>query len=154
MREYCMLKSIGQTKRIFDGTQESSFLQFGRSGDTDRSKGVLKGRVSLTRPEIKSIFDGVINSIVESVIRLVGTRKVQVGSHNGIYLSFLTCDYFVSQYILLVGGFGESPYLRTRLRAVLHSYIPEIVAVDEPSYVLISSSLLHYCLFHPPLMIF
>ena len=51
---------------------------------------------------------------------------------------FLMCDCFASQHLLLVGGFGESPYLQTRLRTALMASIPEIVTVDEPSYVRIT----------------
>jgi hypothetical protein len=69
------------------------------------------------------------------VIRLAGGRKVQVSSHDEP-LS-LICEYFTPQHVLLVGGFGESPYLRARLRAGLQSYIPDIITADEPSYVLV-----------------
>jgi hypothetical protein len=84
---------------MFDGTQESSFLQFGRSGDTDRPKGILKGRISLTGMEVKSIFDGVINRIVNSVIRLAGTRKVQVSLHDESP-SFVITSFHSTFYLL------------------------------------------------------
>lgn len=40
------------------------------------------------------------------------------------------------QFLLLVGGFGESPYLRKRLKEAYADQGMDVVTVDEPSWVL------------------
>jgi len=37
--------------------------------------------------------------------------------------------------MLLVGGFGESPYLREKLGQLIRAQGTQVVAVDEPSLV-------------------
>ncbi|PVF96862.1 hypothetical protein CPB86DRAFT_786494 [Serendipita vermifera] len=102
-----------KTKRIFDGTQTSSILQFGTPRDNDRDRGILKGKISLTRAEVRSTFEGVASRIMESCLVLLRGRKVQ--------------------YLLLVGGFGESPFLRNCLTVLFASQGTDLVPVDEPS---------------------
>jgi hypothetical protein len=36
------------------------------------------------------------------------------------------------QHVLLVGGFGESPFLKKRLREIFADRDTELVSVDEP----------------------
>ncbi|PVF93799.1 hypothetical protein CPB86DRAFT_767082 [Serendipita vermifera] len=102
-----------RTKRIFDGTQEANIVAFGRASDNDRPHNILKGKLTLSASEVGSVFDDVVNRIMESCLRLLAERKVQ--------------------HILLVGGFGESPYLRRRLRDSFASRGSEVVVVDQPS---------------------
>lgn len=40
-----------------------------------------------------------------------------------------------AQHLLLVGGFGESPYLRLRLNDSFGIYDTQVITIDEPSYV-------------------
>ncbi|CAG8644588.1 7679_t:CDS:2, partial [Acaulospora colombiana] len=75
-----------KTKRLFDGTQSSNVVQFGRARDNDRSHGILKGKINLTTAEVRSTFDDTVARTVSSCGKLLST-----------------C------------GFGESPFLRKRL---------------------------------------
>ncbi|PVF93781.1 hypothetical protein CPB86DRAFT_818517 [Serendipita vermifera] len=102
-----------KTKRQFDGGLESYSLQFGTSRDNDRQYGILKGRLMLSKDEIASVFANVIDRIVESCLKLLRGRKIS--------------------YLLLVGGFGESPYLRKILKDRFGSHGTEVVTVDEPT---------------------
>jgi hypothetical protein len=47
------------------------------------------------------------------------------------------------QHLLLVGGFGESPYLRRRLAETYERNGTEIVTVEEPSYDIVVASFWH-----------
>jgi molecular chaperone DnaK (HSP70) len=75
-----------KTKRIFDGDQASNVVEFGGSRDTDRPRGIIKGKLSLTRQEVEAPFEDVIKRIVESCLELLNGRKVQV------------CPMFSSRY--------------------------------------------------------
>ncbi|KAG8804483.1 hypothetical protein FRC16_007892 [Serendipita sp. 398] len=85
-----------KTKRKFDGTQTNSIIKFGKDWDNDREHGIFKGRITLTKQEVESTFNEVIPRIVASCSNLLSGRKVE--------------------HLLLVGGFGESPFLRKRLK--------------------------------------
>lgn len=41
----------------------------------------------------------------------------------------------MTQYILLVGGYGESPYLRSKLKEGLKSANTQLILVDDGTYV-------------------
>ncbi|PVF96864.1 hypothetical protein CPB86DRAFT_475981 [Serendipita vermifera] len=102
-----------KTKRIFDGTQTSNVINFGGPRDNDRDHGILKGKLTLTRAEVSTTFDDVVAKTVNSNLRLLRGRKIQ--------------------HLLLVGGFGESPFLRKRLKENFASQETDIITVDEPS---------------------
>lgn len=67
-----------QTKRIFDGTHESSVIQFGFSSDNDRPHDIIKGKMSLNKAEVAITFDNVITRIVDSCLKLLRGQKVKV----------------------------------------------------------------------------
>ncbi|PVF96872.1 hypothetical protein CPB86DRAFT_476873 [Serendipita vermifera] len=102
-----------KTKRLFDGTQTSNIVDFGRNRDNDRSHGIIKGKLTLKKEEVKGTFDDTITQTITSCRKLFRGRNVP--------------------NLLLVGGFGESPYLRTRLREAFQIEGTDIVTVDEPS---------------------
>ncbi|PVF91015.1 hypothetical protein CPB86DRAFT_746070 [Serendipita vermifera] len=102
-----------KTKRLFGSDLSSNAIHFGRNSDNDRTHGILKGRITLTSEEIGSTFDGSVTRTVDSCLKLLRGHKVQ--------------------HLLLVGGFGESPYLRQRMEAVFHSKGMGVVTVGQPS---------------------
>ncbi|CCA67673.1 hypothetical protein PIIN_01501 [Serendipita indica DSM 11827] len=99
-----------KTKRRFDGTQ-TSIIRFGRDWDNDKSVGIVKGRLTLSKDEVASAFRAVIPRIVSSVSNLLDARKVE--------------------HLLLVGGLGESPYLRKALKDTFGGKGVSVVTVDE-----------------------
>ncbi|PVF93798.1 hypothetical protein CPB86DRAFT_876888 [Serendipita vermifera] len=102
-----------KTKRLFGGSLSSNSIQFGRNSDNDRAHNILKGRITLTSEEIGSCFDDPITRTVDSCLKLLRERKVH--------------------HMLLVGGFGESPYMQQRLRTTFKPKGTEVVTVDQPS---------------------
>ncbi|KIM25121.1 hypothetical protein M408DRAFT_26521 [Serendipita vermifera MAFF 305830] len=101
----------GRTKRLFDGEIGSYAVDFGGTRDNDRRNGIIKGRLSLTKAEIASTFEDVIRRTMQSCLSLLSDRAIK--------------------YILLVGGLGDSPYLRKKLIELFESQGVIIVAVDE-----------------------
>jgi hypothetical protein len=55
-----------------------------------------------------------VDQIIESIVDQIGDHPVKVST----VLPFTpqSLDMSMMQYVLVVGGFGESPYLRKRLR--------------------------------------
>ncbi|KAG8752842.1 hypothetical protein FRC14_006668 [Serendipita sp. 396] len=101
-----------RTKRIFDGSQESNVIEFG-SRDNDRKYGIIQGKITLTASEVRTAFDDIIKRSTESCLKLLRGRQVK--------------------YLILVGGFGESPFLRSRFEQEFGSQGTDIVTVEEPS---------------------
>ncbi|KAG8802708.1 hypothetical protein FRC17_006361 [Serendipita sp. 399] len=102
-----------RTKRLFDGSQESNVIEFGGRRDNDREYGIFQGKITLAASEISTMFDKVIARSTDSCLKLLQGRKIK--------------------HLLLVGGFGESPYLRLRLKEEFGSKGTEVVTVEEPS---------------------
>ncbi|KAG8775473.1 hypothetical protein FRC15_000510 [Serendipita sp. 397] len=105
-----------KTKRAFDGSQTVNVIQFGSTKDNDEEHGIIKGKLTLSCEEVEEAYLAVIFSIADSC-------------------NTLLANYM---YLILVGGFGESPYLRGQLRRILGERGTEVVTVEEPSYVLFS----------------
>lgn len=101
-----------KTKRTFDGSRDSN-LVCGSGRDNDRSLGILNGRMTLTRAEIENMFAETILKAVDSCLKLLRRGKIH--------------------HLLLVGGFGESPYLRKRLWECFDEFGTEVVTIREPS---------------------
>ncbi|CCA74290.1 hypothetical protein PIIN_08243 [Serendipita indica DSM 11827] len=102
-----------KTKRLFDGVKESNVIDFGGRNDNDREFGILRGKITLNRSEVCSIFNGVIAQVEGSCLKLLRGRKVQ--------------------HLLLVGGFGESPYLQDYLKVAFGRSKTEVVTVEDSS---------------------
>ncbi|KAG8822499.1 hypothetical protein FRC19_005841 [Serendipita sp. 401] len=102
-----------RAKRIFDGSQESNVIEFGSRRDNDREYGIIQGKIALTASEVCTTFDNVIKRSTDSCLKLLRGRKIK--------------------HLLLVGGFGESPYFRLRFEEEFGSHGTDVVTVEEPS---------------------
>ncbi|CCA70871.1 hypothetical protein PIIN_04807 [Serendipita indica DSM 11827] len=102
-----------KTKRLFNGNTNKNVIKFGGSRDTDRNLGILKGQISLSKEEVLATFKPVSENIVNSIRRLISSKR--------------------PQYLLLVGGFGESPYLRSELSRIFGSQGIEVITVEQPT---------------------
>ncbi|KAG8777728.1 hypothetical protein FRC16_004059 [Serendipita sp. 398] len=117
-----MIRQFEQkTKRAFDGSQTANVIQFGTKKDNDKKHDIVKGKLTLSGEEVEEAYLVVMFSIVDSCNTLMANHMVK--------------------YLILVGGFGESPYLREQLKKILGERGVEVVTVEEPSCVL--SSVLH-----------
>lgn len=91
-------------KRKFNGDQEDIVIPV--PGLTnDRSKGIMRGKLTMSASTLRGIFEPIVTTITAMVmaqIRLSGDVKA----------------------VLLVGGFGQSPYLRESIRKVVGASIP------------------------------
>ena len=93
-------------KRRFSGDQEDIVIPV--PGLTnDRSKGVMRGKLTMSASTLRNIFEPIVTTItalVTSQIRATGDVKA----------------------VLLVGGFGQSPYLRRSIAKVIGDNAPVI----------------------------
>ncbi|KIM23486.1 hypothetical protein M408DRAFT_262258 [Serendipita vermifera MAFF 305830] len=89
-------------KPKFNGVRIQYDLKFGSHTDSDSINGIDRGRITLSNEELRPIFDAVINRILVSCSGDIIKQK--------------------SEYVLLVGGFGESSYLRKILSQKLIPY--------------------------------
>lgn len=96
-------------KRTFKGDQGDVVIPV--PGLTnDRSKGVMRGKLTMSASTLRNIFEPIVTAIatlVTSQIRATGDVKA----------------------VILVGGFGQSPYLRTSIAKV----IGDSVQVIQPA---------------------
>lgn len=102
-----------KTKRLFDGTNEKNVIKFGGNRDMDRAVGIFKGQISLEKEEVLAAFDPVLDNIAGSIRRLTSEKR--------------------PKSLLLVGGFGESPYLKSRLNQLFGIQGIEIVTLEQPT---------------------
>ncbi|KDQ12466.1 hypothetical protein BOTBODRAFT_34434 [Botryobasidium botryosum FD-172 SS1] len=98
-------------KRTFKSATEDKIINVGGRKFTNAQLGVRRGAMTMKGAQIQEFFDPWITKIVESV-------NAQVEGH-GV------------QYLLLVGGFGESPYLRQRLLTALGPAGIKITIADD-----------------------
>ncbi|KAG8817276.1 hypothetical protein FRC17_011312, partial [Serendipita sp. 399] len=101
-----------KTKVIFDGTQISNIINFGGPHDNDKENNILRGKLILSQLEVCKIFDDVIARIVKGCLEIIQAGKVK--------------------HLFLLGSFGESPYLRLRLKEEAGKEGVEVIAVDKP----------------------
>jgi hypothetical protein len=86
-----------EAKRSFEGSHQTEmFIKVGGPRFTERSIGVRRGILELSGNHVESFFAPWVEQILKSV-------ENQMRGHS-------------AQHILLVGGFGDSPYLRSRFR--------------------------------------
>ncbi|KAL8292780.1 hypothetical protein RQP46_001392 [Phenoliferia psychrophenolica] len=102
-----------KTKILFDNPEENYVIKFAFDRDSDKSVGISRGRLTLTGAEVKRAFDPCVDKIISSLGHQI----------NGLNI----------KSILLVGGFGESPYLQRRLRETFEKSGTRVVTADEPS---------------------
>lgn len=99
-------------KRTFSGNADDDFY-FPVPGIPDNEKaGVRRGRLRVTGQEMKDIFDPVLQSVHELVEAQVKTSSKKVKA------------------IFLVGGFGQSPYLRRYLHDTVYPAIDVLTPVN------------------------
>lgn len=86
-------------KRRFTGREETIWVPVPGLVD-DREKGILRGKLTIPADKIKFLFEPVmsmITALVKTQVNLTNTPKA----------------------IILVGGFGRSPYLRDCIKQVI-----------------------------------
>ncbi|KAI5477122.1 hypothetical protein MNV49_006850 [Pseudohyphozyma bogoriensis] len=102
-----------KTKLTFDEVDAPQVIKFGMAGDMDRDVGIAKGRLTLAGAEVEAAFAPCVETILKSI-------QTQI---KGLHVT----------HILLVGGFGESPYLKRRVREVYEKKDIRVVTADEPT---------------------
>jgi hypothetical protein len=105
-------------------------VKFSFSDHNDPSLGIHKGWITLSNEEITAVFDQVINKIVTSCLKVLASQKTEVMQHTPSQQSLN-----VVQHVLIVGGFGESPYLRKILQEQLPDDM-EVTMAGNPVCVL------------------
>ncbi|KDQ18318.1 hypothetical protein BOTBODRAFT_28735 [Botryobasidium botryosum FD-172 SS1] len=85
-----------ETKRRFKDPGETKIISVGGRKFSNMDLNVRRGAMTMNGSQIQQFFDPCVEKILESVNSQIAGHPVQ--------------------YLLLVGGFGESPYLRKRLQ--------------------------------------
>lgn len=93
------------TKRRFTGRADEEHVIRLHGIADNPAKGVMRGRMRMTGVQLCRIFDPVINDVVSLVQKQIKATKTEVKA------------------ILLVGGFAESPYLTSAIRAAVGSKV-------------------------------
>ncbi|KAG8791408.1 hypothetical protein FRC16_000428, partial [Serendipita sp. 398] len=101
-----------KTKRLFTGSGDSNET-FGGKRDNDKSRGIIQGKIVLNQDEIASSFNDAILAITHSINTLLQGRTIR--------------------FLILVGGFGESPYLKSKLSEIVRSKGATIVTAEQPT---------------------
>ncbi|KAL8283908.1 hypothetical protein RQP46_005340 [Phenoliferia psychrophenolica] len=102
-----------KTKHHFAEREEAQVIKFGFDKDNDKAVGISRGRLTLTGAEVARAFEPCVAQILSSLDGQIAGCNVK--------------------NILLVGGFGESPYLRRTLAERYEPHGIKIVTADEPS---------------------
>ncbi|KAG9022778.1 hypothetical protein FS842_005935, partial [Serendipita sp. 407] len=102
-----------KTRPLFDGSQINNVIDFGGRRDTDRLHGILMGKLTLSRDEVTRLFDHSVACITKSCQKLL--------------------DGYHMKTIFLTGSFGESPYLRSKLKEIFAKQGCDILSFDELS---------------------
>ncbi|KIM26381.1 hypothetical protein M408DRAFT_192451 [Serendipita vermifera MAFF 305830] len=98
-------------KPKFDGTMEEYSLKFGSLRDNDPTVGIHKGRITLSDEDLRPVFDLVTKQIIASCFKPLIKQR--------------------TKYVVLVGGFAESPYVRSVLWKALAKYDMQIITVGD-----------------------
>ncbi|ORY74760.1 hypothetical protein BCR35DRAFT_333300 [Leucosporidium creatinivorum] len=102
-----------ETKRKFTGTEAWAYIKV--TGGEESDGNVARGRIKLSKEELKQTFEGSMAQITASV-----ERQTQFGEVK-------------AKHMLVVGGYGESSYLKNVLREKYGPQGIQIVSSDEPS---------------------
>ncbi|KIM20210.1 hypothetical protein M408DRAFT_145986 [Serendipita vermifera MAFF 305830] len=102
-----------ELKPKFDGSQDSYQIRFGSIKDTEQDLRISKGRITIAKEDLKAAFDTVVDRIITCCTNTLRNHK--------------------AKYILLVGGFGESPYLQRRLSDKFLARGTNVIAVGDYS---------------------
>jgi hypothetical protein len=63
---------------MFDGTMEKYDFRFGHINDNAPSLGICKGRITLSKEELKPLFDDAVNKILNNCLKSLRQQKTQV----------------------------------------------------------------------------
>lgn len=97
-------------------------IHFGRNNDNDRAFNIIKGKMSLTQDDINTTFDRVVARTVDSCLKLLRGRKIDVGI--SLFLVFMVRILILTGYIMhIVSSIsrrlrGISLSAQTTLRAI------------------------------------
>ncbi|KAF9650947.1 hypothetical protein BDM02DRAFT_3092037, partial [Thelephora ganbajun] len=103
------------TKRLFKSLDGISYIQFGSPAETEPGLGIQRGRMKLSGTEVASFFEASIQGTISAIEAHLCSLKVNDSA------------------VLLVGGFGESPWLFQRLRSRLADLGLSLSRPDVPT---------------------
>ncbi|KIM20653.1 hypothetical protein M408DRAFT_333864 [Serendipita vermifera MAFF 305830] len=98
-------------KPRFDGMMDEHVLRFGSVRDSEPSLGINKGKIAVSAEDLRDVFNAVTNQIVSSCFRSLTEQK--------------------AKYVILVGGFAESPYVRRALSKALENFDITVVKLAD-----------------------
>ncbi|KAL9609803.1 MAG: hypothetical protein Q9167_005457 [Letrouitia subvulpina] len=102
--EEAMKKFESTVKRAFTGSAEEEYQILVPGLSDSPSLGVRRGRFLLTGSDVRAIFEPVVKEVKAHVMRQVDATETQG---------------FSVKTVLLVGGFGQSAYLRDSIRQMV-----------------------------------
>lgn len=111
----------------FSGPGDNFELRFGTDGSDSGAK-ITNGRISVSGVDIEEVFKPTVEAIIVRLSSVVGRGA--------------------AGYILLSGGFGESPYLQRRLREKFDPQGVKLVISDIPSHTAVSEGAARFYLAH------
>lgn len=118
-------------KRIWDGTQQRILVP--ASGlVSDSAKGINRGKLVVPGQDMNGVFDEIISNIIPMIqaqIHKTPSRTVD--------------------YVLLVGGFGQSPYLRKKIQEAVNAGV-EVLQPPKGWTAFVSGALMHGLRLHSP----
>ncbi|KIM23508.1 hypothetical protein M408DRAFT_27851 [Serendipita vermifera MAFF 305830] len=97
-----------QLKPIFDGILGEYSLQLGSTRENDPGLGICKGKIILSNQDLKPAFDLVAEQIINNTLTSLIKRH--------------------PEYIILAGGFAESPYVQRVFQRTLANSDIEIIS--------------------------
>ncbi|KIM23505.1 hypothetical protein M408DRAFT_332335 [Serendipita vermifera MAFF 305830] len=98
-------------KPKFDGIRDRYDLKFGVIRDNGLRVGIERGRIALSNEDLKPAFDVVTDKVCKDCSEVLPGQK--------------------TEYVLLVGGFGDSPYMQKVLSEKLRAYHMELITVED-----------------------
>jgi hypothetical protein len=116
---------------LFDGTETRNIIPFASNAVNDKKYGIHRGRITLSLDELKQMFEGSIEATLASCWRLFAGQTVEVSINSRKTSTII----ILCQNLMIVGGFGESPYLRNRLREALDDDDILVTEMKEPGSV-------------------
>ncbi|KIL55673.1 hypothetical protein M378DRAFT_173431 [Amanita muscaria Koide BX008] len=87
-------------KRMFRNPYTPYFVKFGGLRDSDRKYGITNGKFKVEGQQVAKFFEPAVQDIIAGIINQCRNTK------DGVSI----------KHVLLIGGFGRSEYLYTRLR--------------------------------------
>ncbi|KAF8337586.1 uncharacterized protein EI90DRAFT_2991950 [Cantharellus anzutake] len=111
------------TKRAFQGSNGRGTLDLGAGRLTVENLGIRRGRMNLDGNTIESFFKPLVDQIIASALEQMEGLRVD--------------------HVLLVGGFGESPYLREALRNSVSN--SQVTIVNDSTAKAVSDGAVIWC---------